>query len=95
MRKRFRVLLIAAIAAAVVVPVGFALSLEPGPVGVRSAPSPMAAIAVNAPMAFDAGRQAVIFRSTPPVGPRFPDSAGLLVLGTVLIGVAVAVRRAS
>ena len=85
MRKRYRVLLLATIVAAVIVPVGFALSLEP------AKPRPVMPIA-----------QPVVDDATPakispmlPVQAEVPDTANLFLLGTILIGLAIAVRRVS
>jgi hypothetical protein len=73
MRKRYRVLILAALVAALVVPVGFALSLE-SPV----ARTPMSSTAVDA--------SALLY----PV----PDAAKLLLVGTMLFGLAAFVRKA-
>lgn len=85
MRKRFRVLLLAAIVAACAVPVGFALSLEATPeTPARSAPatsSPVAAVLV--------GSGASSLSGVP-----VPDSAKLLFIGSMLFGLAAAVRKA-
>ena len=72
MRKRYRVLILAALVAALVVPVGFALSLET-PVPTRSV---------------DAAAPTVII-------PELPDAAKLVVVGTVLIGLAAFVRKSA
>ena len=85
MRKRYRVLLLAAIAAAFVVPVGFALSLEsPAPRVARATP---AVVAHAAPAAVDS--------SSSDASLQLPDGAKLLVVGTALFGLAAAVRRAA
>jgi hypothetical protein len=103
MRKRFRVLLLAAIVAAFIVPVGFALSLESGAatphvrygagVGAPAAHT----LAVTAPVA-----HAVVYRPVAPVAgpssqrplPGVPEGAKLFALGTALFGLAAVVRRA-
>ncbi len=96
MRKRYRVLILAAIVAAFVVPVGFALSLESGaagttvrPVTLGSSTTPSAARVV-APVAHrgtaDAKREAPW-----PVS----DGAALLVAGSALFAIATAMRRAA
>ena len=73
MRKRYRVLL-AALLAALIVPVGFALSLD----------SPIATQFVHANLA------------TPESVPfAMPDAAKLLGVGTLLFGLAAAVRKNS
>jgi hypothetical protein len=76
MRKRYRVLLFAALVAALVVPVGFALSLDSTPVATHFVHS------------------AVV---TPAVLPSWsmPDAAKLLVVGSVLFGLAAAVKKTS
>jgi ABC-type sugar transport system permease subunit len=76
MRKRYQVLLFAALVAALVVPVGFALSLD------------------STPIATQLVRSAV---ATPVVLPSWvmPDAVKLFIIGTVLIGLAAAVRRTS
>lgn len=73
MRKRYRVLVLAALVAALVVPVGFALSLE-SPVP----RTPMSSTAVDASV--------LLY----PV----PDAAKLLLVGTMLFGLAAFVRKA-
>jgi hypothetical protein len=89
MGKRMRILIFAAIVAAIVVPVGFALSLE-------SSERAGAAAHGVAPMS-----QAVIDRSpvvatTGPTVMAFPDvpeGAKLLAIGTALFALAAAMRR--
>jgi hypothetical protein len=100
MRKRYRVLLLAALVAALVVPVGYALSIEstPGalhshsaagvPVATTVVPA-AAATAVTAPIVIRTGAPAT---STSPF--QVPDAAKLLGIGTVLFGLAAAVRKA-
>lgn len=93
MRKRYRVVLLAAIVAALIVPVGFALSLESSPVTIQASravvPTSAAAVAssiVITPSSAIADDTAVAH----PV----PDSAKLLLVGTMLFGLAAAVRKA-
>jgi len=79
MRKRYRVLILAALVAALVVPVGFALSLEPPrpsthPSTTSATVSPVSALALLQPV---------------------PDAAKLLMVGTMLFGLAAFVRRAN
>jgi hypothetical protein len=76
MRKRYRVLLFAALVAALVVPVGFALSLD------------------SAPVASEFVHSAV---ASPAILPSWsmPDAAKLFVVGTVLFGLAAAVKKTS
>jgi hypothetical protein len=100
MRKRYRVLIFAALVAALVVPVGYALSVESMPaattythfaavVPAASVASTAAAAAVVAPIAMStAGPQ-----SASPVY-QMPDAAKLFGIGTVLFGLAAAVRKA-
>lgn len=82
MRKRFRVLLLAAIVAAFIVPVGFALSLDPSP-RVHTA-----ATAGVVPVMFVAGHSSFDALLQP-----LPDAAKLLLVGTTLFGLAAAVRK--
>jgi hypothetical protein len=94
-RKRYRVLMLAALVAAFVVPVGFALSLESAP-GWRS--TRPAVPALDAPTLVVSS--VVVPRSmAPDVTQSFsfpiPDAAKLLVVGSLLIGLAAAVRKAS
>ena len=91
-RKRYRVLVLASLLAALVVPVGFALSLESG-AGRRSAmpetvaaPAGLAAAVVVAP-------QSVVTDATRSLSYRLPDAAKLFIVGSVLIGLAAAVRK--
>jgi hypothetical protein len=101
MRKRYRVLLLASIVAALVVPVGYALSLEPPSATTKIArtslnTAPSAAV-VASPMivhtntaAVAAGASAVL-----PLVPAVPDAGKLLIVGTVLFGLSALVRRTS
>ena len=76
MRKRYRVLFLAALVAAFVVPVGFALSLDTTPVATQ-----------------------LVYGISSPARSRrldlwtLPDAAKLLGVGTLLFGLAAAVRR--
>jgi ABC-type anion transport system duplicated permease subunit len=91
MRKRYRVLLLAAIVAAVVVPVGFALSLESAPSAVHV---PTATVVAAAPSAV--AMPTLVHAESPTDLPRpVPDGAKLLVVGTMLFGLAAVVRRAA
>ena len=76
MRKRYRVLLFAALVAAFVVPVGFALSLDSTPVAAQ-----IVHTGVVSPVVLPSW--------------SMPDAAKLFVVGTVLFGLAAAVRRTS
>jgi len=94
MRKRYRVVLLAAIVAALIVPVGFALSLEssastavaPHAVVTTASTAPVASSLVLAPSGVNAD-------DTPFTHP-LPDAAKLLLVGTTLFGLAAAVRKA-
>src|SRR4051812_8017019 len=95
-RKRYRVLLFAALVAALVVPVGFALSLESpaAPQTTRSTivmkPTIPAAAVVAAPVLIHSSQAP----ATVPVVRTMSDSFRLLLVGTVLFGLAAFVRRA-
>jgi hypothetical protein len=91
MRKRTRVLLLIALVAAIIVPVGFALSLESGERAVSAVHGvvPVAQIrTANAP---------VVATTTSAMTslPEVPEGAKLLVIGTGLFGLAAAMRRSS
>jgi O-antigen/teichoic acid export membrane protein len=91
MRKRYRVLFFAALVAALIVPVGYALSIDSKPKAARTRYTVVvpAAAVVAAPVMM------------PRVGDAVPgsvmhtlsDSAKLLCVGTVLFGLAAAVRK--
>jgi hypothetical protein len=79
MRKRYRVLMLAALVAALGVPVGFALSLDTAPVATQL-------IHVGL----------VPGATAPPAVPwTMPDAAKLLGVGTLLFGLAAAVKKTS
>jgi hypothetical protein len=91
MRKRYRVLLLAAIVAALVVPVGFALS--PGDSIARGAGAPPAAATVATSAL---ATSTVIADRAPagaPVAVPLPDGAKLFLVGSVLFGLAALVRK--
>ena len=91
MRKRIRILLFAALVAAIVVPVGFALSLETGE---RSA----SAVHTVVPMAQVRMTHSPILASTTAAVtalPEVPEGAKLLLIGTALFGLAAAMRRSN
>jgi hypothetical protein len=95
MRKRYRVILLAAIVAALVVPVGFALSLESGAATQRVEAMSMAPRAYATPTA---AIVSVRPAAAPlPVHPAdsVPDGAKLFVVGAGLFGLAAVVRRAT
>jgi hypothetical protein len=90
MRKRYRVLILAGAVAALVVPFGFALSLESRPF---ASPTPDAMITASATVTAPALTRA--YEPSPfPVGP-VPDGVKLFVIGTVLFGLAAAMRRST
>jgi hypothetical protein len=92
MRKRFRVLILAAVAAAVAVPVGLALTLKspadhgsPLPTAVVPAiPSAVVAATVTSAFGHSEGNRQL---------PGVPDSAKLFGMGAVLLGLAAGVKR--
>jgi hypothetical protein len=97
-RKRYRVLVLAAIVAAVVVPVGYALSIEPQPIANYA----RAGLGSTAPSA-SLVASSVVVRTTSsssrspiadPVLRPVPDSVKLLLVGTVLFGLAAMLRKA-
>jgi hypothetical protein len=79
MRKRYRVLLLAALVAALGVPVGFALSLDTTPVATQFIHVGLLPGAATAPA----------------VPWSMPDAAKLLGVGTLLFGLAAAVKKTS
>jgi hypothetical protein len=87
MRKRFRVLLLAAIVAGFIVPVGFALSLDPSP---RAHGGAATATAGIVPVLFVASHSSFGALFEP-----LPDAAKLLLVGTTLFGLAAALRKAN
>ncbi len=90
-RKRFRILLLAAIVAGFVVPVGFALSPEyesvtrPQRAGLGITP----ATAVGMPVLLGSNDRLFTSLQRP-----VPDAAKLLLVGSALIGLAAVVRKA-
>jgi hypothetical protein len=84
MRKRYRVLILVAVVAAFIVPVGFALSLE--------SPSPDASMPSTALITTAALLQPVSNAAALVLGP-VSNGAWLLLLGTLLLGLAAIVRR--
>jgi hypothetical protein len=84
MRKRYRVLILVAVVAAFIVPVGFALSLEsPSPDASMSSAALVTTAALLQPLSNAA---ALVLR---PVS----NGAWLLLVGTLLLGLAAFVRR--
>ena len=97
-RKRFRVLVLMAIVATIVVPVGFALSLRPEPIVTRARTGgPSAAYTAALPVA--AAMPAVIFTAGEDTRGAFedpiPDAARLFLAGAILFGLAAVVRKAA
>ena len=93
MRKRYRVLILAALVAALCVPVGYALSIDSTPKAQRTRYAvaiPAAATVVAAPMMMPRVGDVASNSLTSPLG----DSAKLLCIGTILFGLAAAVRKA-
>jgi hypothetical protein len=94
MRKRYRVLFLAAIVAAFIVPVGFALSLE------SAAATPHVRYGAAKPATTQTALVTAavvhpIYRPATESSPRpVPDVAKLFAVGTVLFGLAAVVRRA-
>jgi hypothetical protein len=100
MRKRYRVLILAALVAALVVPVGYALSVESTPVAQARHTSALQSVAASvvptaatsiiaAPSAMRSGAP-----SSSSLFYQVPDAAKLFGIGTVLLGLAAAVRKA-
>ena len=92
MRKRYRVLILAAVVAALGVPVGYALSIDSTLKAQRNryaAAIPAAATVVAAPMTMPRVDGAEPSSMMWPLG----DSAKLLFIGSVLFGLAAAVRK--
>jgi hypothetical protein len=91
-RKRYRVLMLAALSAALAVPLGFALSLEPAPTVV--APVPAAGISqIGIVAASTKPHLALVQAPKQPGLPALTDGAKLLFVGTVLFGLAGVMRR--
>ena len=93
MRKRHRVLLFAALVAALVVPVGYALSFDSRqkPASARYDVVPTANVSVVAAP----GMMPQNADTTPEILSPMSDATKLLCIGTVLFGLAAAVRKAA
>ena len=92
MRKRYRVLLFAALVAAMIVPVGYALSIDSSLKSAnhkRYAAVPTAATVVAAPVMMPRTGEG----SSPSVLSPLADAAKLICIGGVLFGLAAAVRK--
>lgn len=91
-RKRFRVLVLAAIVVTIVVPVGFALTVRPeslmtrAPVGESSAVGSFASVAVPARVLVTTGDGDAVLD-------HVPDAARLFFMGAFLFGLASVVRK--
>lgn len=100
MRKRYRVLVLAAFVAALVVPVGYALSLEPQPPDAKIVRATLAnttsAAVVASPMIVHV-HPATVARGATSASPFdvVPDAGKLLLVGTLLFGLSALVRRAT
>jgi len=95
MRKRYRVLVFAALVAALVVPVGYALSIDSKPKTTHARYEVIPATAANvvaAPVMMPHA-PTVADTSDSQMGPM-SDAAKLLCVGTVLFGLAAALRKA-
>jgi hypothetical protein len=92
MRKRIRILVLAALVAAIIVPLGFALSTESAAERATSAAhavvpiSQVATLHTHVPIVASTGAAAVPL-------PQVPEGAKLFAIGTALFGVAAAMRR--
>lgn len=102
MRKRYRVLLIAAIVAALVVPVGYALSLESQPsprptvIGHTNLSTAPAAAVVASPVIVHTRATSTIASGAAPLssGREVPGAGKLFLVGTILFGLSALVRKA-
>jgi hypothetical protein len=93
LRKRHRVLFLAAVIAAVVVPVGFALSLPASQRGLEPRAPGASAAASSVVLAVPA-----VLPTESPESGRFlaelPDAVKLFAIGTLLVGLATLMRKA-
>jgi hypothetical protein len=93
MRKRYRILILAALAAALAVPLGFALSVESSAPTVVVA-SPKADIGI---VAASSAKSHLALVQTPSRArtnlPAVPDGAKLLFVGSALFGLAGVMRK--
>lgn len=100
MRKRYRVMIFAALVAALVVPVGYALSVESMPTAAPSSyatavpSSPLSSVAAAVVMSAPITVSPTSGVSTPSLAPA-SDAAKLFGIGTVLFGLAAFLRKAS
>ncbi len=94
MRKRYRVLLIAAFVAALAGQFGYALSVQPPSVTPKPSAAPTASmVVVVAPLLVRGARLAAA--STVPLLNAVPSAGKLLLVGTFLFGLSAVVRRAT
>jgi hypothetical protein len=93
MRKRYRILAFAALVAALAVPVGYAVSLESAPFTARTHDRALGTVAAASALAPIALRSDDRSPAHPDHG--VPDAAKLFGVGTILFGLAAALRRAS
>jgi hypothetical protein len=91
MRKRVRILLLVAVVAAIVVPVGFALSLDTSSTSVV----PLHAIVPVSQVTTSTGPIVATTSSAVIALPEIPDGAKLLATGCVLFGLAAAMKRSN
>lgn len=95
MRKRIRVVILAAIVAAVVVPVGFALSLDSGAIVRDMSPRTPVVVASSAAAPLAAPMIVTTRRNDVPLLSSVPDGAKLFIVGAMLFGLAAVVRKAA
>ena len=91
MRKRVRILIFAAIVAAVVVPVGFALSLESG----SDVFTPVHGVLPISQVSTTTGPIITTTSAAVMALPHVPEGAKLFAIGSVLFGLAAAMRRSN
>jgi predicted protein tyrosine phosphatase len=96
MRKRYRVLLIAAFAAALAGRFGYALSLEPQPIAVHApvGVAPSTAVTVVAAPVLMHSMAAPSTTAAPVLHNAMPDAGKMLLVGTFLFGLSALVRKA-
>ena len=92
MRKRFRVLILAAVVVAVVVPLAVALSVETSDAVVQSGVPGEATVVA---MTTSAGGGTLVRTTAVPLFAGLPDGARLLLLGAFLFALAAGIKRAS
>jgi len=100
-RKRFRVLILAAGAATIAVPVGLSLTLESGTrsrVAISThtvSAGPYQSVVVPVSMSDSASPLLVAIQPPDAYPEGLPDAARLVLVGTVLVGAAAVVRKSS